>query len=177
VRRVYAAVSNYAMENKVPKPVNPALRKAFVQPAIARFRNFYLKTMQESAHSREEPATLPLRFFVAFLNSQNHSQNHIDRGKLRVQSSKWRSRPRKNKARKNKTRKTRAESKTDVIPNWAERPVRAALSLPKGTCFPSPSQLRCLSGENRTKTKNYGRPTPPLLALGRSAKSPPSLSS
>jgi hypothetical protein len=28
------------MENKVPKPVNPALRKAFVQPAMARFRTF-----------------------------------------------------------------------------------------------------------------------------------------
>jgi len=28
-------------------------------------------------------------------------------------------------AEKNKTRKTRAEAKIDVIPNWAERPVRA----------------------------------------------------
>jgi hypothetical protein len=33
------------------------------------------------------------------------------------------------KTQKNKTRKTKAEAKLDVIPNWAERPVRNLLFL------------------------------------------------
>jgi hypothetical protein len=36
------------------------------------------------------------------------------------------------KTQKNKTRKTRAESKTDVIPNWVERPMRACPELAEG---------------------------------------------
>jgi hypothetical protein len=35
-------------------------------------------------------------------------------------------------AEKNKTRKTKAEAKIDVIPNWAERPVRACPELAEG---------------------------------------------
>jgi len=71
--------------------------------------------------------------------------------------NRWRSGLRKNKARKNKTRKTKVESKTDVIPNRAERPVRNLLSHHPSKPLPLEEKIKT------RKTTNLSRPL--LLTL------------
>jgi len=60
-------------------------------------------------------------------------------------------------AEKINTRKTKAEAKIDVIPNWAERPVRNLL-------FYHPSKSLPLTREIKTrKTRTRGKRRPLLL--------------
>jgi hypothetical protein len=71
------------MENKVPKRVNPALLKAFVQPVLAQLPQLLLGRLQEPAHSREEPGESPLRFFSCFRIRKAFTSPHPSNWNLR----------------------------------------------------------------------------------------------